>query len=150
MKKLTSFNPSPVLPRKAPPPNHPLQPTRGTTLKRIAREQGIVIQPAAREPIIPEDNRRRVIAFHTRPKSPLRKRKYQRIDAMKTKKALLGEKGMKTCTHCHKSLPYPAFDLLHDKKHRKWYRRSYCFLCRQDMNRVYYLTRSANDTTTIL
>ena len=57
----------------------------------------------------------------------------------------------KVCTICHKLKALSDFDFQKDSKHKKRYRRSYCYVCRKDMNARAYQQRKLNvkNTATI-
>lgn len=55
----------------------------------------------------------------------------------------------KVCTICKVNRALSDFDYQRDRKHKKKYRRTYCFLCRKKMNAEAYQRRKHANTTTI-
>lgn len=54
----------------------------------------------------------------------------------------------KVCTICKENKALSDFDFQKDTRHNKRYRRTYCFVCRKEMNAEAYQRRK-HDTTTI-
>ena len=50
----------------------------------------------------------------------------------------------KVCTICHTLKALSDFDFQKDSKHKKRYRRTYCYVCRRDMNAEAYQRRINN------
>ncbi len=51
---------------------------------------------------------------------------------------------LKTCTHCLEEKAITDFDLQKDATHPQHQRRPYCYVCRKEKNRLYYLKRKEN------
>ena len=52
---------------------------------------------------------------------------------------------MKVCTICKKNKALSDFDFQKDTKHKRRYRRTYCYVCRKDMNAEAYRKRINNE-----
>ena len=50
----------------------------------------------------------------------------------------------KVCTICHTLKALSDFDFQKDSTHKKRYRRTYCYICRKDMNAAAYQQRKSN------
>jgi hypothetical protein len=150
MSRLTSINDQPILPNKNPraPKPRTIKKEDPKKLRKIKKEIGIYKPKSKRTtPEELEAVKLRVQKFFKLlpTKGPRAIAKYSRINRMKNEKYLYGESRMKTCSVCGEKKPPSAFDLLYDKKHKKGYRRSYCFTCRAKMDKRRVLTKEQDD-----
>ena len=54
----------------------------------------------------------------------------------------------KVCTICEEDKALSDFDFQKDSRHKKRYRRTYCYVCRKDMNAEAYQRRKENGKNT--